>query len=242
MFDTIELSQTVSLALLKYFGLLVAMVIPQSLIATLAVSFGDKSLEYKATINPVPHMSVVGSVLLPFFCFLTNSPILFGWPKPVYPNIQNFYYTKRYMYSNIIYAAPLFLPFVISIVMAIILCLLRHMYPNSIESAQLLYMTSTSQFFQSLVLPVPYLNILAIILTAVGTSAMLLFVLQLLPVNITSPIILLLAHNGYKTPLFIVIKYQKQVLIIFMLLLLLGIFSPIFSIFLWVFNWISFYI
>jgi len=37
----------------------------------------------RLTFNPIPHIDPIGSVLLPVFLFLTRSPILFGWAKPV---------------------------------------------------------------------------------------------------------------------------------------------------------------
>jgi Zn-dependent protease len=37
----------------------------------------------RLTLNPLPHVDPVGSILLPAILFLTHSPFLFGWAKPV---------------------------------------------------------------------------------------------------------------------------------------------------------------
>jgi len=37
----------------------------------------------RLTLNPVPHVDPVGSLLLPGILFLTGAPFLFGWAKPV---------------------------------------------------------------------------------------------------------------------------------------------------------------
>jgi len=37
----------------------------------------------RLTLNPVPHVDPVGSLLLPGILFVTGAPFLFGWAKPV---------------------------------------------------------------------------------------------------------------------------------------------------------------
>ena len=37
----------------------------------------------RLTLNPIPHIDLFGSILLPFFLIATGSPILIGWAKPV---------------------------------------------------------------------------------------------------------------------------------------------------------------
>ena len=37
----------------------------------------------RLTLNPIPHVDVVGSLLLPGMLVLFHSPVLFGWAKPV---------------------------------------------------------------------------------------------------------------------------------------------------------------
>ena len=37
----------------------------------------------RLTLNPLPHVDPVGSIILPGLLFLTHAPFLFGWAKPV---------------------------------------------------------------------------------------------------------------------------------------------------------------
>jgi Zn-dependent protease len=43
----------------------------------------------RLTLNPLNHVSVVGSILLPLVLFLTKAPALLGWAKPVPLNPMN---------------------------------------------------------------------------------------------------------------------------------------------------------
>jgi len=53
--------------------------------------FGDPTarLAGRLTLNPLPHIDPVGSVLIPALLVFTHSPILFGWAKPVPYNPHN---------------------------------------------------------------------------------------------------------------------------------------------------------
>lgn len=56
-----------------------------------AERLGDPTarLQGRITLNPVSHIDPIGSVLLPVVLVLTNSPVLFGWAKPVPYNPYN---------------------------------------------------------------------------------------------------------------------------------------------------------
>lgn len=60
----------------------------------MAERLGDSTARYagRLTLNPIPHIDLFGSILLPAFLLLVNSPILFGAAKPVpvdYRNLRN---------------------------------------------------------------------------------------------------------------------------------------------------------
>jgi len=42
----------------------------------------------RVTLNPIPHIDPVGTILLPAILILTGSPFLFGWAKPVPVNFR----------------------------------------------------------------------------------------------------------------------------------------------------------
>jgi len=56
-----------------------------------ANSLGDPTarLAGRLTLNPLPHIDLMGSIILPALLVFTNSPILFGWAKPVPYNPYN---------------------------------------------------------------------------------------------------------------------------------------------------------
>jgi Zn-dependent protease len=51
----------------------------------MADRLGDPTarLSGRLTLNPIPHIDLYGTVLLPIFLILVHSPFLFGWAKPV---------------------------------------------------------------------------------------------------------------------------------------------------------------
>ena len=56
-----------------------------------ANSLGDPTarLQGRLTLNPIPHLDMFGSVLLPAVLVLTNSPLFLAWAKPVPYNPYN---------------------------------------------------------------------------------------------------------------------------------------------------------
>ena len=53
---------------------------------------GDPTAKYagRLTLNPIKHLDLFGSVLVPLFLIILRSPVLFGWAKPVPINPYNF--------------------------------------------------------------------------------------------------------------------------------------------------------
>ena len=56
-----------------------------------ADSLGDPTarLAGRLTLNPLPHIDLMGSLIIPALLVFTHSPILFGWAKPVPYNPYN---------------------------------------------------------------------------------------------------------------------------------------------------------
>lgn len=57
----------------------------------MAEYFGDDTArnEGRLTLNPIRHLDIFGSILLPSFLVLSNAGFLFGWAKPVPYNPNN---------------------------------------------------------------------------------------------------------------------------------------------------------
>lgn len=64
-----------------------------------ADKLGDQTARFsgRLTLNPLPHLDIFGSILLPLFLFLVNSPVIFGAAKPVPVNFSNLRDPKRDM-------------------------------------------------------------------------------------------------------------------------------------------------
>lgn len=57
-----------------------------------ALHFGDTTAKYQGrlTLNPIKHLDLFGSILLPLLLIMTKAPFLIGWAKPVPYNPNNF--------------------------------------------------------------------------------------------------------------------------------------------------------
>ena len=57
-----------------------------------AYSLGDPTAKYQGrlTLNPIKHLDLFGSIILPLLLFFAGSPMLLGWAKPVPVNPYNF--------------------------------------------------------------------------------------------------------------------------------------------------------
>ena len=53
--------------------------------------FGDKTARFagRLTLNPLKHLDIFGSIILPIILVVAHSPFLFGWAKPVPYNPDN---------------------------------------------------------------------------------------------------------------------------------------------------------
>lgn len=72
--------------------LLFSVIVHEVMHGVVALKFGDHTAERagRLTLNPIPHIDLFGTILLPALLIFTGSPILFGWAKPVPVNPLNF--------------------------------------------------------------------------------------------------------------------------------------------------------
>ncbi len=77
--------------------LLFSVILHEVMHGLVALKFGDTTAlrAGRLTLNPIPHIDLVGTILLPAVLMLTGSPILFGWAKPVPINPLNFTNLRR---------------------------------------------------------------------------------------------------------------------------------------------------
>ncbi len=71
--------------------LIMSVVIHEVSHGLMALRFGDQTAKHlgRLTLNPIPHLDLFGSVLLPALLVITKAPFLIGWAKPVPYNPDN---------------------------------------------------------------------------------------------------------------------------------------------------------
>jgi Zn-dependent protease len=64
-----------------------------------AEMFGDRTARQmgRLTLNPLPHIDPIGTIILPLFLIFVGSKFLFGWAKPVPVNFRNLRHPKKEM-------------------------------------------------------------------------------------------------------------------------------------------------
>lgn len=84
--------------ILIYGSLVVAVILHEISHGVVALAYGDDTAKRagRITLNPIPHIDPVGSVLLPALAVLANLPVL-GWAKPVPVNPQKLRDPRRQM-------------------------------------------------------------------------------------------------------------------------------------------------
>jgi Zn-dependent protease len=83
--------------LLQYLVLLFSLCFHEAAHAAMANRCGDPTARLlgRMTLNPLPHIDIIGTVVMPLVMMLTNIPYLIGWAKPVPVNPRNFRDMRR---------------------------------------------------------------------------------------------------------------------------------------------------
>ena len=79
-------------AILSIPALMIAVILHEYAHGWVAEKVGDPTarLAGRLTLNPIPHIDPIGTILLPAMFILLGSPVIFGWAKPVPINPMNF--------------------------------------------------------------------------------------------------------------------------------------------------------
>lgn len=83
--------------LTQYICLLFSLCVHEAAHAVTADRCGDPSARLlgRATLNPIPHIDPIGTVLMPLVMMVFGIPFLFGWAKPVPFNPRNLRNMRR---------------------------------------------------------------------------------------------------------------------------------------------------
>ena len=83
--------------------------------------FGDHTARHagRLTLNPIAHIDLFGSIILPAVLFISKAPFLFGWAKPVPYNPENL--TNRRWGTIAVAVAGVAANFLIAIIFGLII-------------------------------------------------------------------------------------------------------------------------
>lgn len=78
---------------------LIAVILHEISHGAVAYALGDRTARDagRLTLNPIPHIDPIGTVLLPALLILSNAPFLFGYAKPVPVNFRQLHWPKAGM-------------------------------------------------------------------------------------------------------------------------------------------------
>ena len=125
-----------------------------------ANQLGDPTakLAKRLTLNPLPHIDLFGTIILPAILLITHSGILFGWAKPVPVNPYNLKDPKKDMMW--VAAAGPITNFILAIASAFLLRILNSLNPGLLFfSTQL---PGTFNFGSSILQPIALMCIVSI--------------------------------------------------------------------------------
>ncbi len=114
------------------FPLLLTIVLHEVAHGVVAYQFGDSTAKRagRLTLNPLDHIDLYGTIIIPAFLLIVQAPILFGWAKPVPVNFNALNNPKRDM--GIVALAGPVANFVLAILFAVIGKFLLMMLPDGI--------------------------------------------------------------------------------------------------------------
>ncbi|MBC7981905.1 site-2 protease family protein [Candidatus Parcubacteria bacterium] len=108
----------------------------------------------RLTLNPIPHVDIVGSIILPVTMFIIGMPFLFGYAKPVPINPYNFKNIK-YGEALVAFAGPL-----VNIIFVAIFTAILHTVPMGIEYTKVIYIIILTNIVLAMfnLMPIPPLD------------------------------------------------------------------------------------
>lgn len=112
-------------------GFAMAIIVHEVSHGLVAERLGDPTarLSGRLTLNPIPHIDLIGSILLPITLLIVRSPFLFGWAKPVPVDPYNLKNPKKDM-ALISLAGPLS-NLGMAVILSIFLRIIIAVFPSS---------------------------------------------------------------------------------------------------------------
>ncbi len=133
------MSDPISIAIFLFI-LLFSVIFHEVAHGVMAEKLGDPTAREagRLTLNPIPHIDLFGSILLPIFLLLIHSPILFGAARPVPVDYRNLRNLKRDMI--LVSLAGVATNFLLAIIAAVV----YRLTPNLSDMGQMLLIETVS--------------------------------------------------------------------------------------------------
>ena len=153
MFELGEIIQKIAIIAVP---LLLAVILHEVAHGWVAEKLGDPTarLMGRITLNPIPHIDVWWTILLPLTLILSGSRFIFGGAKPVRVNPLNFRNPRRDM-MWVALSGP-----ATNVILAIVVAIVFHVLRHVAEDVQ-------SRFFITLLMPILYMLHVAIVINVV---------------------------------------------------------------------------
>jgi Zn-dependent protease len=141
------------LTIFSIFALIYSIIIHEYAHGWMADRLGDPTARHsgRLTLNPIPHIDPIGSILIPGFLIMTGSSFLIGWAKPVPFNPYNLT-DKKYGALKVAAAGP-----ASNFLIAVSLGLILRFLPAGI------FEIYSAQVFVQLIASVIWLNLLLMV-------------------------------------------------------------------------------
>ncbi|MCS7171426.1 MAG: site-2 protease family protein [Aquificaceae bacterium] len=119
-------------------ALMMAVILHEYAHGWMAYKMGDATAKElgRLTLNPIPHIDLLGTLILPGLLMLVGSPILFGWAKPVPINPMRFRDLR--LGTFLVSIAGIAMNLWLALVFALLYRLIREGYVNFLSEAILI--------------------------------------------------------------------------------------------------------
>lgn len=209
-----------AMALLRFLGFFIALTMHEAGKAIVAKRLGDKSLETssRATLNPMVHIDLFGTIIMPAFLIFMGVPYVFGWAKRL--EISSRYFNKIKRDINIAYSSGTVINFIIAL-----LCVIGIKMSSNFGNDPFLGLTL---LFQHKITTLSNMDVINVLLYTVAVSNIVIGIINLLPFIGSAGWYLLMNNLKYDWTL----KLQKHATLIHyatLFLLLFGFFNKIFN-------------
>ncbi len=138
-------------------ALIIAIVGHEIMHGYIAYKYGDNTakMQGRLSINPIRHIDLVGSILVPSMLYIANVPFLFGWAKPVPVNIQTVIRNGGYNAAIAVALAGITYNLIVALVASIIAIILPlFFYPSTSLIGAFFYLVIVQSVMINVVLAV----------------------------------------------------------------------------------------